>query len=241
MPNPACSLNVLCRSTGRSYDVRTRLWFRHALEHEEGWTDPYADPVTGEAMVSYVRCIRKPGVSQGDWTTAGVVVVGSVLNRHGDGKFRSDCWSTNSHVLDPVIENVASYLELTHVVMMGRSCRLWQSIVMRDKIWVALALQRWPQTALYSAEEILAATAESAKPDRFHRMFHRIFHRMYHRMSHTGSLQPCIGTLPQAPASLVASKSYGSRGSSASSRLMLHVPCCSSGMAMLHMATRRSR
>merc|ERR1712083_110250 len=42
-------------STSRKYDPLVRPWYRAAAEIGEGLTPLYADPVTGEAMSSYVR------------------------------------------------------------------------------------------------------------------------------------------------------------------------------------------
>jgi hypothetical protein len=52
------------------YQVETRPWYRHALAGPTGgsWTSPYADPVTGELLVSFVAPLP-----QG----AGVVIAGA--------------------------------------------------------------------------------------------------------------------------------------------------------------------
>ena len=66
-------------TTGEPYDVRVRPWYRHAVERGTGFTDPYADPVTGEGMVSYVAPLRRA-----DGVIWGVVIAGSFLDSRGD-------------------------------------------------------------------------------------------------------------------------------------------------------------
>merc|ERR1712039_226574 len=60
--------------TGKPYDPTRRPWFLHAVEHGEGFTPAYPDPITGEGMVSYVMPIRDGR------EVLGVVVAGSFLD-----------------------------------------------------------------------------------------------------------------------------------------------------------------
>ena len=71
------------------YDVSQRPWFAHALRSrrpEGSWTEPYADPVTGELVVSFVRALAAPELG------AGVAIAGTftadafdALEREGGG------------------------------------------------------------------------------------------------------------------------------------------------------------
>lgn len=58
-------------STGCKYDPSSRPWFRAALELGEGFTPPYADPITGELMCSYVAPLRNKSGSFGGCCIAG--------------------------------------------------------------------------------------------------------------------------------------------------------------------------
>ena len=71
-------------STGEPYDVRNRPWYRHAVEQGAGFTEPYADPVTGEGMVSYVIPLYADEDQSESSAVVGVVIAGSFLDSRGD-------------------------------------------------------------------------------------------------------------------------------------------------------------
>ena len=66
-------------STGKPYDVTVRPWYRHAVERGEGFTEPYADPATGEVIRSYVAPLCRA-----DGAILGVVIAGSFLDQRGN-------------------------------------------------------------------------------------------------------------------------------------------------------------
>ena len=69
-------------TTGKPYDVTTRPWYRHAVERGAGFTEPYADPTSGEGLVSFVAPLRE----RAGGPVVGVVIAGSFLDPRGDAK-----------------------------------------------------------------------------------------------------------------------------------------------------------
>ena len=63
-------------------DVTTRPWYRHAVERGAGFTEPYADPTSGEGLVSFVAPLRE----RAGGPVVGVVIAGSFLDPRGDAK-----------------------------------------------------------------------------------------------------------------------------------------------------------
>ena len=54
----------------------------HAVERGAGFTEPYADPTSGEGLVSFVAPLRE----RAGGPVVGVVIAGSFLDPRGDAK-----------------------------------------------------------------------------------------------------------------------------------------------------------